>query len=119
MVSSGPMADAVEEWVLYVDESGDFESDPCSCVIGLALREREELEGARRGLAAAWGEVEGGEGARLVERRLAREHGLRLVVLGRERLELIGGHLQQPHLHVAQRACRVLLGVLAPVRSQL
>ena len=63
--------------------------------------------------------MEEGEGARLVERRLAREHGLRLVVLGRERLELIGGHLQQPHLHVAQRACRVLLGLLATVRGEL
>ncbi|HJL02387.1 MAG TPA: hypothetical protein RMH85_24590 [Polyangiaceae bacterium LLY-WYZ-15_(1-7)] len=42
------MADAVEEWVLYVDESGDFESDPCSCVIGLALRERESAELARQ-----------------------------------------------------------------------
>ena len=41
----------------------------------LALREREELEGARRGLAAAWGEVEGGEGARLVTCDVRREAG--------------------------------------------
>ena len=39
----------------------------------LALREREELEGARRGLAAAWAEVEGGEAARLVTCDVRRE----------------------------------------------
>lgn len=35
------MASGEEEWLLYIDESGDFELDPCSCVIGIAIRERE------------------------------------------------------------------------------
>jgi hypothetical protein len=30
-----------EEWLLYVDESGDFVTDRTSCVVGLVLRDRE------------------------------------------------------------------------------
>lgn len=32
---------ASDEWVLYVDESGDFGEDPYSCVVGLTMREQE------------------------------------------------------------------------------
>ena len=41
-----------DEWVLYVDESGDFGEDRFSCVVGLAMREQESGELERRLRAA-------------------------------------------------------------------